>query len=61
MPSRTMDMEIQIHEDRPQGEDTVKSVLLMCPNKLGGCYVQDKHKGSFIKRERNLKVTSTMG
>lgn len=45
MPSRTMGIGIQMHEDRSEGEDTVKFILLVCPKKLGGCYIQDRYKG----------------
>lgn len=49
------------HWDESEGEDTVKFILSVCPKKLGGCYIQDKYKGSFLKRKRNEKVISTMG
>lgn len=51
----------QMSGDGSEGEDTVKFILLVCPKKLDGCYIQDKYKGSFMKRKRNEKVISTMG
>lgn len=56
-----MGIGIQMHGDRSEGEDTVKFILSVCPKKLGGCYIQDKYKGSFMKRRKNEKVISAMG